>query len=264
MSNSTESFFKSTVFVSFITTILVGFGIIIIAVLWTEKDWIEEKEEVSCFEEFQSNISVYRDSSFSIEEIDCFEWDSVVVAPRGSYRKHVTLNYKILRKNAKDDPQVLDWLDGDRNWTYILFYKNGILLNDAIAVPYGALGRPLNFPSHLKSSFPTFHLQPKKYLLYGNWSLCEKSQKGVGGTANVCSQLIIDNDTVATLHLPYSNTCKYRWELHRDSLDLFAKNLKGTSCAIPSGTYNVLLTKNRYNYKLTLNSRDSTTFILRK
>lgn len=99
------------------------------------------KKSVSCFEDFK--ISIRKTTTSKIDfskQIDCFEWDSIEIGKRGSYKKQPCTNfYQINEKESgtylgKNLENHMDWLDYDRNWTFVYFYKNGIFINDALAI----------------------------------------------------------------------------------------------------------------------------------
>ncbi|MBC3846845.1 hypothetical protein H8K90_10680 [Winogradskyella echinorum] len=98
--------------------------------------------DTSCFDSLivTDLTSFQKEIDFS-ERINCFEWDSLEVGERGSYKNYPCLNFhQICEKGSgtylgKDLESHMDWFDRDRHWTFIYFYENGTLLNDVLAVP---------------------------------------------------------------------------------------------------------------------------------
>ncbi len=99
-------------------------------------------EETSCFNNLQGILwtSLTKETNFS-KKINCFEWDSLKVGERGSYQNYPCLKFhQICKKGCgtyfgKNLEKHMNWLDQDRDWTFIYFYKNGTLLNNVIAIP---------------------------------------------------------------------------------------------------------------------------------
>ncbi len=96
----------------------------------------------SCFENFQSiNLTTVSKLLNSSERINCFEWDSLEVGKRDSFKNYPCIKFhQICKKNCgnylgKELSNHMDWLDGDKNWTFIYFYENGKKLNVALAFP---------------------------------------------------------------------------------------------------------------------------------
>jgi hypothetical protein len=142
-------FLKSTVLgQSLIISVVICISICLLFEYFNE-DWVEEDYEVQCFEELE--VGIHQDSSSAVleEYITCFEWDSIVLLGFGTYEDYLHLNFKKIRTNLEYESGGLDWLDGDRQWSYIYFYNEGQLLNDAIAVPSLYLHHRLILPKSI-------------------------------------------------------------------------------------------------------------------
>ena len=67
--------------------------------------------------------------------INCFSWDSVSFKSGGSFKDYLDLNYHLVPRSRSDKESNFDFEEDYKIWWYILFYKDGVLQNDALAVP---------------------------------------------------------------------------------------------------------------------------------
>ena len=95
----------------------------------------------ACFDVMRTLLQ--NDSIKSIDfskTINCFEWDSLELAVRGSYENHPEIEFALIdnRHNrsvfGREIETVIDWFDRDRHWQMIYFYHNGKKLNQALAI----------------------------------------------------------------------------------------------------------------------------------
>jgi hypothetical protein len=97
--------------------------------------------DTSCFKKLQ--ISILKESTKKInfsKQINCFEWDSLEIGYRGSYENYPCSKFHQIDKKydiflGRKLENHMDWLDRDRHWTFLYFYKNGMILNDVLAIP---------------------------------------------------------------------------------------------------------------------------------
>lgn len=258
-----KEFLKSTVFISFLATIVVIFTSLYLFFSSFKEDWVEEDYDVECFNELEQALHKYSTPQNLSMMINCFEWDSVALLER-TYRDYMHLNFKIIRTNIENGAPGLDWIDGGRHWSYLYFYNKGKLLNDAIAIPDLYLNYQLSLPNSIKRPAHTYKLRPTTSLLRGKWMICERIYKGVSTTANVCSDMLFVNDSLAVLRLPDNREVDYRWEIDGMSINFELIDNHAQSDFLPANKYEVKLSKTGRDFKMIMLSEDSVTYVYRK
>jgi hypothetical protein len=128
-------FLKSTVFISFAVTVAVIFGGLFGLGSLLNQQWIEEKDTVSCFEDFEHEIHTTVGLVHLEESVNCFDWDSVALGYSTEYRKKIDLNYKIFRLEPNGQLPPFDFEERCKDWSYLYFYVNGLIVENAIAIP---------------------------------------------------------------------------------------------------------------------------------
>ncbi len=120
--------------------------------------------DTSCFENFREMdmTLLTKEIDFS-KKVNCFEWDSLEVGKRGSYKNYICMKFHQIYKTGreiylgKDLESHMNWFDVDRDWTFIYFYKNGTILNDVLAIP-----KPHYFFEELKKNNESNSFRKKK------------------------------------------------------------------------------------------------------
>ena len=120
--------------------------------------------DISCFENFQGiDVTLLTKEIDFSKKVNCFEWDSLEVGERGSYENYTCMKFHQIYKTGsetylgKDLESHMNWLDLDRDWTFIYFYENGTILNDVLAIP-----KPHYFFEELKKNNESNLFRKKK------------------------------------------------------------------------------------------------------
>jgi hypothetical protein len=120
--------FNSITYLIAVSPILLVFAILIYFTQMFKPDSpLTEKDTTDCLEDIEN---CFRNSKLDTIDfsstIKCFEWDKILITSnRSNGDKKNKLEYTVIGhiNEKKESSSYNDWLDGDRNWWYIFFYK---------------------------------------------------------------------------------------------------------------------------------------------
>ena len=94
---------------------------------WASVDGLSEKGSTLCLEKVENSFRNQNLDTIDLSEtITCFEWDKILITgSRRAVDEDNELDYTVVGHiyNKKEASSYNDWLDGDRHWWYIFFFK---------------------------------------------------------------------------------------------------------------------------------------------
>lgn len=109
-----------------------------------------QENKYHCFESVYDHLTndTIKEIDFGLQ-LNCFDWDSLELGLRGSYKNYPSVNFTIIegwergeKRNVMKGSSIeskMDWFDMDRHWQMIYFYKGGNILNYALAISQSAV-----------------------------------------------------------------------------------------------------------------------------